>query len=229
VTIETPALQLSRLSPARQLLLRDLALELRAGPDNNSRRGRLLIAVNGPTAAGKTTFADELALAMRADGATVFRASMDDFLLPRARRYARGRTSPEGRYEDSYDYSLFRRVLVDPFLMAGSTGFVLAGFDKERDVPFESDWQTAPADAVVIVDGSFTLRPELRGIWAASIWLDADSEVREERIAQRDGITAGSEQAERYSGAHELYLRTSPRDAASITIDNSNPRTPERT
>lgn len=224
MTIESPALRLSRLAPARRLLLQDLAFELL-----DHRHGRLLIAVDGPTASGKSTFADELALAMRADGATVFRASMDDFLLPRARRYARGSTSPEGRYEDSYDYALFRRVLVDPFLMAGSTGFVLAGFDRERDVPFESDWTTASADAVVLVDGSFTLRPELRSIWAASIWLDADSEARERRIEQRDGFAADSAQAGRYSGAHELYLATSPRDAASITIDNTDPDTPERT
>jgi uridine kinase len=229
VSIETPALQLSRLAPARRLLLQDLAYELLTEPHNDSRHGRLLIAVDGPTAAGKTTFADELALAMRVDGATVFRASMDDFLLPRARRYARGRTSPEGRYEDSYDYSLFRRVLVDPFLMAGSTGFVLAGFDRERDVPFESDWQTAPADAVLVVDGSFALRPELRGIWSASIWLDADSDVRDARIAQRDGMVAGSAEAGRYSGAYELYLTTSPRDAASLRIDNTDVDAPERT
>jgi uridine kinase len=206
------------------MLLQDLAFELLRG----ARRGRLLIAVDGPTAAGKTTFADELALALRADAATVFRASMDDFLLPRARRYLRGRSSAQGRYEDSYDYSLFRRVLVDPFLMAGSTGFVLAGFDRERDVPFESDWQTAPADAIVVVDGSFTLRPELRGIWYSSIWLEADSETRERRIEQRDGFAPGSAEAGRYAGAFELYLATSPGDAAAITIDNSDLDTPRR-
>ncbi|MEO6117068.1 MAG: uridine kinase [Pseudolysinimonas sp.] len=224
MSIDPPGVQLSRLAPARKLLLQDLAAELLAG----SRHGRLLIAVDGPTAAGKTTFADELALALRDDGATVFRASMDDFLLPRARRYQQGRTSPEGRYQDSYDYSLFRRVLVDPFLMAGSTGFVLAGFDRERDVPFESDWQTARADAIVVVDGSFVLRPELRGIWYSSIWLDADSETRARRIQQRDGLAPSSAEAARYSGAFELYLRTSPVDAAAVMIDNSDIENPRR-
>jgi uridine kinase len=224
VSIDSPGLQLSRLAPARRQLLQELAAELLVG----SRHGRLLVAVDGPTASGKTTFADELAQALRADGATVFRASMDDFLLPRARRYARGRTSPDGRYHDSYDYSLFRRVLVDPFLMAGSTGFVLAGFDRERDVPFESDWQTAPADAILVVDGSFVLRPELRGIWYSSIWLEADSTARELRISERDGFAPGSAEAARYSGAFELYVQTSPADAAAISIDNSDFEHPVR-
>ncbi len=224
MSIDSPGVQLSRLAPARRQLLKDLADELLAG----DRHGRLLIAVDGPTAAGKTTFADELALALRDEGATVFRASMDDFLLPRARRYARGRTSAQGRYEDSYDYSLFRRVLVDPFLMAGSTGFTLAGFDRERDVPYESEWQTAQADAIVVVDGSFTLRPELRGIWYSSIWLEADSEERERRIEQRDGFAPNSAEAGRYTGAFELYLKSSPADAAAITVDNSDVAAPRR-
>ena len=48
-------------------------------------------------------------------GRAVFRASIDGFHRPRAERYARGRDSPEGFYRDSFDYSLFRRVLVEPF------------------------------------------------------------------------------------------------------------------
>ena len=168
MSIDSPGVALSRLTPARRELLKDLADELLAG----ARHGRLLIAVDGPTDAGTTdagttVFADELALALRDDGATVFRASMDDFLLPRARRL-------DDRPEHHYDHRLFRRVLVDPFLMAGSTGFVLAGFDRERDVPFESDWQTAPADAIVLVDGALASGSE-RGIWYASIRLGSKS------------------------------------------------------
>ena len=163
MSIDSPGVALSRLAPARRELLKDLADELLAG----ARHGRLLIAVDGPTAAGTITFADQLALALRDGGATVFRASMDDFLLPRARRL-------DDRPEHHYDHRLFRRVLVDPFLMAGSTGFVLAGFDRERDVPFESDWQTAPADAIVVVDGAVESGIELGGIWYASIRLASE-------------------------------------------------------
>src|SRR5882757_437415 len=117
---------------------------------HNYGRGRVMIAVDGPTGAGKTTFADDLADALRKpDGAgakhDVFRASIDDFLRPRALRYAQGRDSAKGHYEDAYDYSLFRRVLVDPFRMNGSTGFQLAGFDEHRDQAVESRWVTGPS------------------------------------------------------------------------------------
>ncbi|GAB3797424.1 hypothetical protein GCM10027605_07310 [Micromonospora zhanjiangensis] len=40
------------------------------------------VAVDGPPAAGKTTLADELAVALRDQGRDVIRATIDDFLFP---------------------------------------------------------------------------------------------------------------------------------------------------
>ncbi|MGZ8804778.1 MAG: uridine kinase, partial [Microbacterium sp.] len=129
-------------------LLRQLRDEAR----QHYRRGRVVIAVDGIDGAGKTVFADALAEVFAEDGSAVFRASIDDFHRPRAERYANGRHSPEGFYRDSFDYSTFRRVLIDPFREGGqtgaSTGFQLAAFDVVRDTAVESAWTTAPKDAV---------------------------------------------------------------------------------
>ena len=67
------------------------------------------------TARARRTFADGLADVFAEDGAAVFRASIDGFHRPRAERYARGRDTPEGFYQDSYDEATLRRVLIDPF------------------------------------------------------------------------------------------------------------------
>ncbi len=48
------------------------------------------VAVDGPPAAGKTMLADELAVVLRERGRDVIRATIDDFLFPRAQRYPRG-------------------------------------------------------------------------------------------------------------------------------------------
>ena len=221
---DTPELLLSRMPQARRLLLESVVAELR----HNYPRGRVMVAVDGPTAAGKTTFADELAVAWRATGTEVYRASIDDFLRPRALRYARGRESAEGRYLDSYDYALLRRVLLDPFRMGGSTGFELRAFDREADRPFVATWTTAGPDAVLLVDGSYLNRPELRGAWHAVVWLDADPAERDRRVEAREGIVPGSPLAERYTGAFELYAKTEPRAAAAVLIENTDPAAPRR-
>ncbi len=79
------------------------------------------VAIDGPPAAGKTTLGDELATALRTQGRAVIRASIEGFLLPRAQRYRRGEYSPEGCYDDSFDFEALHRVLLAP-LGPGETG-----------------------------------------------------------------------------------------------------------
>ena len=190
--------------------------------------GRVVIAVDGLDGAGKTVFADGLADVFAEVGDAVFRASIDGFHRPRAERYERGRWSPEGFYLDSYDYATFRRVLIDPFRdgaqTAATTGFQLAAFDLVRDAAVESQWVTAPLDAVLIVDGIFLNRPELRSLWDFSIWLDVSFEVAYGRMALRDGTDPDplAPANDRYRKGQALYLdEARPKDAASVVVDNS--------
>lgn len=218
---------MARWAPERRDTMKALAEELLL----HYAHGRVVVAVDGADGAGKSEFADDLATELRSMGHSVFRASMDDFHRPRALRYAKGRESAQGFYEDSYDYPSFRRVLLGPFRMAGSTGFSTAFFDLKRDVEFESRWETGPADAILIVDGLFLLRPELKGIWNFTIWLDAPDEVRRDRMIERDGSHPESDSplGKRYSGGQELYQReAAPRTAASAIIDNSDYDHPRR-
>jgi uridine kinase len=217
----------SKIAPARRELLESLVAEFA----HHYAKGRTTLAVDGPDGAGKTRFADDLALAFERAGFTVFRASVDDFHRPREHRYRAGRFSPEGYYRDAFDYSLLRRVLLEPFRMGGSTGFQLAGFDLERDVPVESAWVTGPADAILIVDGVFLNRFELRGAWNYSIWLDADPKARLARMVERDGSDPDpkAESNRRYSEAQRLYVRDAhPNTAASAIVDNTDPAIPVR-
>ena len=211
-----------RWTPLKRDVLDSLADEFL----HNYSHGRTLLAVDGLDGSGKTLFADALAERLGRGGHAVFRASIDSFHRPRAARYARGEDSPEGFYKDSYDYALFRRVLVEPFKMGGSTGFVTDAFDYRRDTQVEMDWKTGPQDATLVVDGIFLNRPELRGLWNWSIWLDVPAEVAAERMLLRDGPT---ERAARYQGGQELYLaEADPSRRASAIVDNSDYDHPRR-
>lgn len=206
---------------------------LRADVRRTHPGGRVIVAVDGVDGAGKTTFADGLAAVFAEDGSTVFRASIDGFHRPRAERYARGRSSPEGFYRDSYDYATFRRVLVDPFRdglqTSSTTGFQLAAWDVARDAPVESRWVTAPEDAVLVVDGIFLHRPELRDLWDWSVWLAVPLGVAYARMAVRDGADPdpSAPSNRRYVVGQELYLREArPDRAASAVVDNADPAHP---
>ena len=96
-------------------VMRDLRNEI----THNYGVGRTIVAVDGIPGSGTASFADDLAEAFREDGRTAFRASIDDFHRPREERYARRRQSGEGYYQDSFDYSLFRRALIEPFRIRG--------------------------------------------------------------------------------------------------------------
>lgn len=193
------------------------------------RRGRLLVAVDGRDGAGKSLFADGLADALREDGSTVFRASADDFHRPRAARYARGRTSAEGHYLDSYDTDALLDRLLRPF-RAGAP-FVRATHDLDEDRAVDPEAETAPADAVLVVDGLFLLRPELRDVWNWSVWLDVPLDVAFGRMARRDGSDPDPLVASnaRYRAGFDLYLQDGdPCGRASVILDNTDPRQPVR-
>ncbi|HKP08708.1 MAG TPA: uridine kinase [Microbacterium sp.] len=191
--------------------------------------GRVIVAIDGLDGAGKTVFADGLAEVFAETGDAVFRAGIDGFHRPRGERYLRGRRSPEGFYRDSYDYATFRRVLIDPFRdgaqTAGTTGFQLAAFDVARDAPVESQWVTAPLDAVLVVDGIFLHRRELQDLWDWSVWLDVPFEVAYARMALRDDSDPDPDAPSnaRYRQGQEIYLNEArPRDAASVIVDNAD-------
>ena len=198
---------------------------------HNYGKGRTLVAVDGIDVAGTAQFADDLADSMRLKGHAVFRASIEGFHRPRAERYARGRDAPEGFYRDSYDYLTFQRTLVQPFRMGGSAGFVAEAFDVRRDSQVEPVWLTGPTDALLIVDGSFLNRPELRGLWNYSVWLEVADKEAEERRALRDSAAPNPrpERQLRYSGAQALYaVEAKPRTAANAIVDNTDPDHPRR-
>jgi uridine kinase len=189
---------------------------------HNYGRGRVVVAVDGPDGAGTADFADDVATALRSAGHAAFRASTIDFQRPRAEREARGASSGEGYYRDSFDYSVLRRVLVEPFRLGGSAAFVTAAFDPTRDAQVEPKWLTGPDDAILLIDGVFLLRPELAGLWNYSVWVD---------VTHEHGAGQGSSEAEvtRQNEAQAIYRKeVGPRTKATAIVDNTDINHPRR-
>ncbi len=185
---------------------------------HNYGKGRTMVAVDGRYGAGQAEFADRLAEVLEAREVKVFRARIDDFFRPRADREREGWLDGKAHFREAYDYSLLRRVLIDPFHTAGSTSFVLTGFDEVRDQPvFQPKWMSAGFDAILILDGVFLHRPELAGAWNYSIWLSTPQSETDDAEGQRN------------VEADEAYLaETTPSEKATAIIDNRDPLHPKR-
>jgi uridine kinase len=187
--------------------------------------GVVRVAIDGVDGAGKTHFAGELAEVLKALGRSVIRASVDGFHNPRAIRYRRGRNSPEGFFHDSYDYEQLRAVLLDPLSPGGSGQYRGAVFDHRSDSPVHAPTQTAARGDILLFDGIFLHRPELRAYWDYSIFLDVTFAVSIPRGAQRDDNSPDPDAAsnQRYVRGQELYLRSSePTRFATVTINNDD-------
>ncbi|NUR73014.1 MAG: uridylate kinase [Hamadaea sp.] len=190
------------------------------------------VAVDGPPAAGKTTLADELAAILREQGREVIRATIDDFLFPRVRRYPRGEFSAEGCYFDAHDYQALHRVLLDPLGPGGDRRFRTAVYDHAEDAVVAPPVQTAAADAVLLFDGVFLLRPELIDRWDVRVFVSTTLDKTVERALIRERL-ASSRTAierrwrERYIPAQQLYSATAhPTRYADFVVHNDEPHRP---
>ena len=92
-------------------------------------------------------------------------------------------------------------------------------------------WVTGQPDGVLIVDGVFLLRPELRGIWNYSILLEVPWDVAYSRLAERDARNPDPDALAnaRYRDGQELYFtEANPREYANALVDNADPAHPRR-
>lgn len=204
------------------------ALAVRTSGD--AGQGIFRVGIDGVDGAGKTTLADRLGQVLEAAGHRVIRASIDGFHNPRAVRYARGRESGEGFYRDSFNLDAFRRELLDPMGPRGSGRFRRAVFDHRTDQPVDAPVEAAGKSGILLVDGIFLQRPELRASWDLVVFLDTPFEQSYRRMAQRDGSDPSP-----YAPANRRYLEgqgfyfaeCDPKGRADILVDYAdleNPR-----
>jgi uridine kinase len=215
------------LSERRRRLLVEIALLIADLPSKSFVR----VGIDGVDGAGKTVFADELALVLYSFNRPTIRASVDGFHNQRDLRYRLGKESPDGFYLDSYNYDALRAELLDPLGPTGSGRYRTQVFDHVTEMPTSSITEQASPGSVLLLDGIFLHRPELLGIWDLSIFLHVPFEVSIPRGANR-GPGFGSPDPNaasnrRYVEGQRRYLREcNPQRQASVSIDNSDLQSP---
>lgn len=215
----------------RAELLQFLKSQILELPEQGVRK----VCFDGIDGAGKTTLANELLPVLEIEGLRIHRASIDGFHHPREYRYQKGALSPEGYYQDSFDYDFLTKKFLEPLIsLKEPRELVTARFDWKSDESVEPNRVLFRPGDILLFEGVFLQRPELVSYWDLKVFVDIPFELSLERGLKRDSHLLGGEQAtrtkyqERYIPGQKIYFgKVNPRASADVVIDNSCPSAPK--
>ena len=192
------------------------------------------VAIDGCSAAGKTTMADELAQVLRdRTDREIIRAGIDYFKRAAALRTAYPIDSPEGYYLDTWDNEAIRDRLLIPLGPGGDRRYATGIMEPSAQRALESPIEVAAEDAVLLADGAFLQRPELDDYWDLRVYVDVSFDVVLRRGIERDQqwMTSAAAAEQRYLSKYipgeRLYVdQLNPRDRAQVVVGNEDPASP---
>ncbi|GAB2606821.1 nucleoside/nucleotide kinase family protein [Kribbella endophytica] len=192
------------------------------------------VGIDGCSAAGKTTLADELGEVLRArTGREVIRAGLDYFKRAPELRTAYPIESPESYYLDTWDRDAIRELLLVPLGPGGDRRYTTAIREPNGKPLPEATFRKAGADAVLVADGAFLQVPELVDHWDLRIYVHIGfDEVLRRGTARDQAWMASAAAAEeryrtRYIPGERMYVdQVRPRSLAQIIVDNDDPARP---
>ena len=107
--------------------------------------------------------------------------------------------------------------------MSGNRLYRVAAFNCNTDSPVNTPQEIAELGSILVFDGIFLHRPEIRTYWDYSIFLDVDFKTSVPRGNQRFGGSPNpdDESNRRYVEGQKIYLsECKPKEHASIVINN---------
>jgi fructokinase len=149
--------------------------------------GRVLLAIAGPPASGKSTVSATLQARLTHDGVRAVVVPMDGFHLDNRVLDERGLRAKKGAPE-TFDVDGFAAVLRQ--LRATDRTIYLPVFDREKDLSIAAARVVEPETDVVIVEGNYLLFDEpawrsMPDLWDLSLWIDTPPSVVRQRCIQR--------------------------------------------
>ena len=182
-----------------------------------------LVAIDGVDGSGKTSFAANLAAEIHHRAVVIIHA--DNFLNPSPIRHAKGRYSPEGFWEDTYNYAALHQHVLAPLGPHGDGWYSPSSYDPATEQTAPAAYLHAPSEVLVLVEGMFLHRDELAATWDASVFLDVPFTETAARMAARNGSNPDPEHPtmRRYVHGQRIYFNAArPWERATFVIDNSN-------
>lgn len=161
------------------------------------KKGRLLVAIDGRCAAGKTSIATRLQ-----EECDLNLIHMDDFFLRPEQRTEDRLREPGG----NVDYERFEKEVLKP--LTEDVSFAYAPFDCQT-LQLKEKISVEPK-SVTIVEGSYSCHPYLQKYYDIKIFLSVKKEEQRERILRRNGEDSLKVFVEKWIPLEEYYFEIYP-------------------
>ena len=171
-----------------------------------------LMAIDGCGASGKSTLAAHIAQLDK----RIFVVHVDDMYRPRSERLIyRAPNIPVG---GNFDLDRLLREVLIPY-RAGAP-VVYKKYDWVKDVL--ADEVIVPRDALLIVEGVYSLHDKLRAMYTQKIWIECPRDLRLRRGIERDGEGMREFWTREWMPLEDVYLiQQQPYQWADYCLDGS--------
>lgn len=209
--------------PRRQVLDRLVHLIRQRKPGHRP----LIVGITGMDTSGKSQLTHALAGELERFSHQVQVVHVDDFHRPRAQRYLPELPEPVQYYEHSIDFGRAASDVLRPIQVDHSLDVTLKLLDLPSDAWTLERRYVVSDQTIVLLEGVFLFRPELRNLVGLFVYLHVDEPVVLERGRARDVPNQGEEVMRKYHSkylpAQRSYLAAHPPELhAEVIIDNSS-------
>lgn len=169
-----------------------------------------IIAVDGLGGAGKTRFVNRLKDELNKENYDYTILHIDDFIHQKCNRYNVDEPEWHCYYYLQWRYEYLIKELLEPIKCGEVIDKYIEVYSKENDNYFIEEI-SIPQGSILIIEGVFLQREELKKYFDFTVYLDASKDIRLNRVIQRDTYIGSEEEIikkyeTRYFPAEDKYI-----------------------
>lgn len=168
------------------------------------------IGIDGLGGAGKTTIVNSLKLQLQNKNYNAVILHIDDFIYPKNIRYNKSKEEWDCYYNIQWRYDYLINEILMPIKEEIEIDKEIEIYDKDNDI-YTLEQIKIPQGSILLLEGIFLQRKEIRGCFDYVIYLDVPREARLNRVINRDKYMGSSEDIKlkyerRYFPAEDKYI-----------------------
>lgn len=179
-----------------------------------------VIGIDGLGGAGKSTISEELCQKLENHHYSAMLLHIDDFIHVREVRYNPAYSDWQCYYDLQWRYDYFLDVISN--IKDCRDGYIdIELYDKDNDTYFQQRFDVS-RNSIVIVEGIFLQRKELKDVFDYMVYIDIPEEIRLKRVLKRDIYIGGEQEIidkykNRYFPAEHKYIEDyQPQERADL-------------